>query len=362
MMKNKFLFLVMFLGVALFSACNDDDDDRPKDFNGAYSESNADYVLDLRYSNSVLAGKTVEFNTDDNVNATLKLQGVIPGEKETVISGIKLVSDKSVYTFSAEDKNDTRTVLLDGTIQKGKLNLAVGVKFAENDLMGVWDLGKTPLFVIWEPAHLDLGEMEMGGKTITFNTGFIKTIAPTVGNMLKGYLQSVTFQEDGNIIATYNAAAATEENPSPTADWRTSPKNLVHYYVKDGVCYVSPNVEMIMRQVEIDNAGRSTGSNPLTTIIDQLLGAGIPVHFEFTKGTEATSDAVKVYLDEVYIKQLSPLIPLVKGLVADDMAFKTKVPILGEISIPVKPILDNLPSVLEQTTKLQVGLNLVGAE
>ena len=44
------------------------------------------------------------------------------------------------------------------------------------------------------------------------------------------------------------------------------------------------------------------------------------------------------------------------------MAFKTKVSIFGEISIPVKPILDNLPSVLEQTTKLQVGLNLAGAE
>lgn len=359
-MKNKFLFLVMFLGVALFSACNDDDDDRPKDFNGAYSESNADYVLDLRYSNSVLAGKTVEFNTDDNVNATLKLKGVIPGEKETVISGIKLVSDKSVYTFATEDKNDTRTVLLDGTIQKGKLNLAVGVKFAENDLVGVWDMSSVAMK--WVPNDYSLTKINVtvlgNPMEINVTTGMVCAMAPSMlGKELKNYLQCVTFQGDGNIVATYNAAVATEENPEPVAEWKVSAINLAHYCVKDDICYVYPNVAMIMRQVEIDNAGRSAAANPLTTILEQLLSDGIPVHFEFTKGEEGTKNALKVYVDEVLLKQFGPIIPLLSGLIPDDAAFEYM-----NTSVAIKPIMNNLPGALDATTEMQVGLNLVSAE
>lgn len=237
-MKNKFLFLVMFLGVALFSACSDDDDkDSPKDLNGIYSGTSTDNLLDLKYSNSVLMGKTVEFTSADGVKGTVKLQGVVPGEKETVFSDIALTPDKSAYTFKAENKSDARTVTLEGTIAKGKLTLSVDVKFPENELMGKWDLGTSPLLVVWEPGDLVLGEMVRGGKTTTFNTGFIKVIAPTLGNRLKNYLQNIVFQEDGNIVAMYNAAVATEENPNPKVNWQSSALNLAHYCVKDGVCY-----------------------------------------------------------------------------------------------------------------------------
>lgn len=107
----------------------------------------------------------------------------------------------------------------------------------------------------------------------------------------------------------------------------------------------------------MDQAGRSTGTNPLMTIMEQLLTSGIPVHFEIT-----TDETLSVYLDEVLMKKLGTLLPLVEGLIPDDTAIEETVPFFGAISIPVKPIVKNLPEVLEKTIKMQVGLNLVAAE
>ena len=356
-MRNNFLFLVLFLGVVLFSACSDDDNKKsPKDFNGTYSEASTDNVLDLKYSNAVLAGKSVDFNSADGVKATLKLNNVVPGEKETVFSDIVLNRDNSIYTFVAENKNDARKVTLDGSIEKGKLALSVNVEFEENDLIGKWDMSSVSM--TWQPHDYPLTTItvQIFGRPVemTITTGLIATMAPgMLGTELKNYLQNVTFQKDGNIVATYNAATATEDNPEPEADWQLSPLNLAHYYVKDGICYVFLNLEMIMRQVEKDNAGRSTGGSSLENILAQLLDGGVPVHFELTTET----GALKVYVDEVLLKQLGPIIPLVSGLIPDDASFEY----MG-VAVELGPIMENLPGALEATTEMQVGLNFVPAE
>ena len=89
-MKNKFLVL-MILGIVFITSCSDDDDkDSPKDFNGIYSTTSTERVLDLRYSDVVFIGKSVDFNSVDGKSATLKLQGVVPGESETVFSDVQL--------------------------------------------------------------------------------------------------------------------------------------------------------------------------------------------------------------------------------------------------------------------------------
>ena len=192
-------------------------------------------------------------------------------------------------------------------------------------------------------------------------TGLLATMAPTMlAKELKNYLQNVTFREDGNIVATYNTATVTEENPEPEADWQSSPLNLAQYCVKDGVCYVFLSLDMIMRQVDMDQEGRSAGTDPILGAVEQLLANGIPVHFEKTVGSDG-KDALYVYLDEVLLKQLGPLLPMVESLIPEDMAFEAS--ILGKtISVPIGPILENLPGALEVTTAMQVGLQFKGAE
>ena len=350
MMKNKFLFLLI-LGLAFFASCSDDDNDGPKDFNGVYSTGSTDFELDLKYSDAVFTGKSVEFNSTDGQKATLKLQGVIPGEKETVISDIELIPSNSVYTFTAENKNDSRTVNLNGSIEKGKLTLEVNVKFVNHELMKTWELATKPVLVIWEPGTLKLGSYtsKIGEHSLTVK--ILSLAAPSLGGMLHNYLKDVTFEEDGNIIATYNSAVATDENPDPEVEWASSALNLAHYCMKDGVCYVYPNVEMIMRQVEIDQAGRSEASDPMTQLLTQLLNDGIPVHFD--------KEGLSVYLDQDFLKQLTPLIPFVGALVDENTKIEVEdVPFLGAITIPIKPIIDNLPNALTEAIEIKIGLNL----
>lgn len=367
-MKNKFLFLVTFLGVALFSACNDDDDDKTKDLNGTYSGTSTEHVLDLKYSDAALAGKTVEFSSEDNETATLKLKGVVPGEQETVFSGVALEGDGAVYSFTVENKNDARVVTLKGTVQEGKLSLEVNVKFAQNELIGTWDLSGA--LTTWKASlngenknDYKLGTLKNGNYESDITTGLISSVGPSVLlKVLKNYLQNVTFLEDGNIVATYNAAEATEEAPEPIADWKKSAINLAHYCVKDGVCYVYLNVAMIMDQVSKDNVGRANAPDPMYSILEQLLNNGIPVHYNFKQGEEGVKSKLEVYVDEVLAKQLKPLIPLLGGLVEDGMEIEVNYPPLFNGSIPVNPILENLPGALDATREMKIGLKLVEAE
>ena len=129
--------------------------------------------------------------------------------------------------------------------------------------------------------------------------------------------------------------------------------------MKDGVCYVFLSLDMIMRQVDMDQEGRSTDTDPILGAIEQLLTNGIPVQFEKTEGDG--KGALYVYLDQVLLKQLGPLLPLVEGLIPGDTAFEAT--FIGKtISVPVGPILENLPGALEATTEMQVGLQFKGAE
>lgn len=212
-MKNKFL-LLMVLGIVFFASCSDSDNkDTPKDFNGIYSTTSTDRVLDLKYSNAVFIGKSVDFNSADGKSATLKLQGVVPGESETVFSSVPLVSSSGIYTFSSVNEDAVRKVTLEGSIEKGKLTVKVDVAFVQNDLMKKWDFSTVNM--VWKPTNYVLFEVDLGGifGKQKVQTGLVTLFAPSMlAQMLKSYLQDVSFRNDGNIVATYNAAGKHGRN------------------------------------------------------------------------------------------------------------------------------------------------------
>lgn len=203
--------------------------------------------------------------------------------------------------------------------------------------------------------EVDLGGL-LGKQKV--QTGLVPVFAPgMLEKELKNYLQNVTFMEDGNIVATYNVAEGTSE---PVTDWQTSPLNLAQYRVKDEVCYVFLSMDMIMRQVGIDQEGRATGTDQMLAALEQLLTNGIPVQFEKTAGTDG-KDELYVYLDELLIKQLGALLPMVESLIPEDMTFD--IPLFGRtVAVPIKTILESLPGALEATTEMEVGLRFKVAE
>ena len=92
-MKNRFLWLLI-LGVALFTACSDDDDKpliAPSDLNTTFGEGET--TLNMTYGGAALIGKQVKFSTTNSKTATLTLTDVIPGQAETTIDDIQLVED-----------------------------------------------------------------------------------------------------------------------------------------------------------------------------------------------------------------------------------------------------------------------------
>ena len=184
---------------------------------------------------------------------------------------------------------------------KGKLTLGVNVKFASHELMKTWGLATKPVLVVWEPKTLPLGSYTGKFGETSFTVGFLPIVASSAGGMLHDYLKDVTFKEDGNIIATYNASKQGENGAETQDSWKTSNLNQAHYRVKDDVCCVYPNLEMIMRQME-------TGGTIDVVLLQQLLINGIPCHFELSEGTEATQDALYMYLNEEFFKQLIPFI------------------------------------------------------
>ena len=340
---------MLMAGMALFSACNDDDDDKNplEGLNGTYA-AGTERNLDLKYSDALFLGKSVEFTAADNQTANLKLLGVVPGEAETTFSGVALSGDATAYTFTAENTTDARTVNLTGTIKSGLLTTNVDVTFADHALMGKWNLdADSPIHFVWEAEEgtaitIDLGAENPAELTPATISSLVKAILPS---MIKEYLQDVSFLQDGNISATYNAAQATDENTEPELLWKASPLNLAHYRVADAVCSVYPNIEMIMYQVEQDQAGRADIN--LSDILNQLLAAGVPVHF-----TAVENGATTVYIDLEFVNQLTTLLPLVSTLIPSD----------NEMAALILPVLEQLPDVLAKTTKLEIGLNLVAAE
>lgn len=349
-MKNKF-FGMLLMGMVAFSACNDDDDDKggiPADFNGTYTNSSEEYVLDLKYSEVELLGKSVVFNSSDGATATLTLQGVVPGEAETVLQNVALTTaDNETYTFSAASENDSRTVNVDGSIRSGLLSLDMAVAFAQNQLMGTWTLADPSVHFVWRPSTLAFQlDLAGNGEVQDIQVGLFEMFLPgMLSDMLVNYLQDVTFREDGNIVATYNAAVSTDENPNPEAVWQESPLNLAHYAADASVCTVYPNVEMIMRQVAADQAGRATASDPLANVLNQLLVSGVPVNYAMADGQ------LTMFIDEEFIKQFSDLIPLL-GTILPSEGLPSFVP----------DVLEQLPGILEQTEQLEIGLILVPQE
>lgn len=348
---KRFCILPIMLGIALCFACSDDKDgDESLHLNGIY----ADDALKLTYSDVEYPGKTVEFSSKDEKIASLTLNGIIPGEMETVISGVELMSDNSGYQLTGKDENIDRTVDLAGKIEKGKLTLGVNVKF-DNALIGKWLLDeKNPGNIIWKtydgkPVTLAKLTYADGREVPLFSPLTTKKItggAPTLLKKVVDYLQDVSFGEDGNLLATYNAKSETSDN------WTSLETNSIHYRVlEDTTCCIYPNVDALTRQMNTDAL---TGEN--VSMLQQLWVNGIPLYFRLKENTDPKT--LYMYLGKEYIKQMIPLIKLMGAFVPEDT--KIEIPISEpSMYMSLKELLTNLPEALEKTETLEIGLNFV---
>lgn len=397
MKKNLFYLFALICSMSLFTACSDDDDDKvvcpvPQ------TEFTVATGLNLTYNGGSMLGKKVTFTPDasDATKATLVLAGnldlsgiltreaasgsfgagVFPGSPvvtlpvtlniqgdECSFSG---TSETGYCTFDYAGKVTASSLKLDLTNVALKNSALSGTTWVPTPLNS--DYTEEPIHLIWESnKNVEV----MPGWELPIQT--ILTLAlrmplidaggddkVNVEDMLCSVLHDITLGVDGNISASYVDAAQGGTSVVKT------PANVAQYVVlSDTQMKVYLNLDAIIANVK--RLGSSTKAIDMSEILSQavtsllpLVTDGVPLTYEKNEGK------LKVYLNT------DLLLPLMKNIVAplfSDEEFVNMLieamkadPDFGSMAGMAEGMLKGLPEIINETTRLEVGLNLTAAK
>lgn len=295
MKRSIILKTMLFACVAGFMAsCSNDNYEgaSPKEITANYSNipnAGVEQNLSLTYSGDSLIGKSVKFVTWDSEKAELTLENILPHETEVTLKDVALQSDgKGGYTFSGSSTSPLQTTFsYKGSVEKGHLNLDLtDIKIPGNPI-GTLKLVQSTYFETdsastdkegntktWQSMHSGIYFNSDNAVAYSAVNGLLGQIAFPVFNLL---LNEVTFAQDGNITAGYAPLPKDFDFMTFMGDpsafqhepWQESPKNLATYFMADDTTmYVTPNVAMIMRQIQKDQATTRAGLSDLSNLKD----------------------------------------------------------------------------------------------
>lgn len=406
MKKNLFYAFVLMASVGLFAACSKDDDKNKgmvdqellKELNTTFTTGNESAMFALTYSDAAMAGKTATFNSTDGKTATIVLAGttmsqlnlgvdlvnpgVVPGETSTTLRVNLTPVGETGFAFEGVDEANGRTLTYKGTIEKGKLSMDVDVAFANNDLTGAWNLYPYVPYSDIMPAHL------VWQSSVPFKISFVQGVEPTeiqpewflnmvaamdlipagdtkmtLNKSISSLLKSVTFGNDGNIIASYSDAA---NMLSPV--WQESVSNMIHYAVKNGKLYVYLNIDAIM--------GAALGQKSATRALDlasvlsivlsklpdlaPMLTEGIPLGYAI-----AEDGMLSVYVDKEGLGAVL-IDVMIELMQSEDLKntlqeFISSNPSLSMFAGMINDVLAQFPETAAATSTLELGLNFTKA-
>lgn len=377
-MKKNFLYLFTVLcTLSFFTACSDDDDPKDPtvlDVNTAYSGDK----LDLKYGDSALLGKEITFDTKDGKTATITMKGlfnlsdimpkstaatpsmapgVIPGEVTTTISNVPLILSGEKYTFEGEYTGAAGVkATYSGEVQKDKLTMAVKATMPAGDLVGTtWALasmnptaGSFPMVMVWKsetPLKIDGSMIDTNIPTGTIIDVKVEdllakmNVNAMVSGLLGGVLESITYQNDGNIVASYKKMTASS--------WSTSPINLAQYYIKDKKLYVQLNIANIIATVGANKSKAEATMPDLMTLLGSLLSTGVPLDYNINDSTLQVTAGTSLLLPILKVATSDEMFPLIQTMLPESTP---------EI---MKGLLSQIPGVVNGTTEISGTLNLV---
>lgn len=328
---------------------------------GLFVGTYTDAQLALKYSEADLAGKTVYYTITGSV-PVLTMVNVIPGEQTTAISGVFL--DKS-GAFSGEFTTTTgATVTYSGSITAASgMALNIGATLstaAQGGLVANWPLSHELLdekYAVSENSTVHI--VWKVDESSTFDPDYLCTVLPSLASApLAEVLKDITLTADGNLMANYyskiepyyyNGGKWEKCEPldfmgmSLPAEgtwlitvglnglpinpyervWQSSPKNLLHWYAKDGSIHLIPNIAQILKQLVAD---QSIDEKTLEAI--NAVMAALPTISAMDDATLQTlaQGAISSMLPGVDVSALdAKLIRQVLGWLTDGIPFKYKV-------------------------------------
>lgn len=159
----------------------------------------------------------------------------------------------------------------------------------------------------------------------------IKMAPMLLNTQLRSVLQDVTFNEKGQISATYKEEA--NDN-----DWKVANDYASYQVVNENMITLFLNTTKITE--DIDDAQEKA---MITSMLDQFK-TGIPVHVSYP-----ATNKVYFYVDKDFV---APIIAMLYAQV-------NKIPTTGIQFMILKTVVKQLPAIMEKTTKFEAGIELI---
>ena len=215
-----------------------------------------------------------------------------------------------------------------------------------------------PDILIWESTNKIVTSEGQPGSNVMDVINLMLAFAPIEGadnymDALQRSIRNISFLPDGNIQAEY-----VENLKEDKDDWKTSPKGIATYKVDS-----DSKLRLFLHLDEIKKTGLMTESGTdgvagLILTLQDLLQNGISLTYSLD------GHKLSVYLDKEtllpILKKLKPLFQNTEFCNQMKEAANSAMPGMGMF---INPILDaifrDLPSVIDGTTQLRIGLNLI---
>ena len=165
----------------------------------------------------------------------------------------------------------------------------------------------------------------------------IKMAPMLLNTQLRNVLQDVTFNEEGQISATYKEEADDK-------DWKVAKDYATYKVVNENMITLFLNTAKITE--DIDDAQEKA---MITSMLDQFK-TGIPVHVSYP-----AANKVQFYVDKDFV---APIIAMLYAQVNKIPATGMDKDDLAKFKI-LKTVVNQLPAIMEKTTKFEAGLELI---
>lgn len=241
-----------------------------------------------------------------------------------------LVCTLGMFTACSDDDDKKEDVKVEGL--EGKWNVQ------DVSIDPTTYLMKSSLVVNWEgdeSATIDIP----GVFDEPYAIKDAMTMLPMLGGQLREVLQDVTFQ-NGQILATYKDADDT------AAGWQTATGYATYRGASDELIYVTVNADKATEGMDDDPETKALVSNILKKY------NSIPVHIRWSNEKQTAF----FYVDKEFVQPLlAELISMVSSMTPPaDMDEEE----LAQYNI-LKTVAAQIPEIMQKTTKLEAGLELV---
>ena len=239
---------------------------------------------------------------------------------------------------SSDDDNDekefVRNEKIEGTwnLQEvTKHDLGNGSEWYNGSAKFTWDCPEGTVL------NIDMG----GGFELPMDINTV--IYPLMNNMANSYLpkvlKDITFTKDGQINATY-AEASDDENAVP--EWKTAKGYASYTVANENLIYVT--IDADKATADIDDAAEKA---QIKGILEQF--KQIPVNIRWN------GSKPYFFVDKAFVQPLiANLVIMIEKVPTTDMDEED----LNQFKM-LKSILNQLPAIMEKTTKFEAGLELI---